>query len=199
MAPRKANVRPAAAGGGSLLWGRLNTFNSQSEIRAMDDRFNLADDAYERGEHDGAFSKFLELAEDGDVDAMARVACMYSDGEGTAWSLDKSLEWDLRAASLGGTTSMFNLGITYRNSGNAREARRWFEKLHMSGDGDASLELAKMYMVSDLEGQRIKTYLLAAVQSSHVCEASREEAQELLNSLGYGVQADAQDARQAGV
>jgi hypothetical protein len=41
-----------------------------------------------------------------------------------------------------------------------------------------------MYMVSDLEGEQIKAYLLSAIQSSNVCEASREEAQELLDDLG---------------
>ena len=94
---------------------------------------------------------------------------------------------------------MFNLGITYRNSGDAREARRWFEKLHADGDGDASLELAKMYMISDLEGERIKAYLLAAVQSSHVCEASIEEAQALLDNLDEsGAQGSKSEGAEAG-
>ncbi len=154
-----------------------------NETRDMDERFVLADAAYERGQYGEAFAKFLALAEDGDLSGMARVACMYADGEGTERSRDKSLEWDLKAAALGGETSMFNLGITYRNSGDMREAKRWFEKCHSLGDGDASLELAKMYMISELEGERIRAYLLAAVQSSHVCEASREEAQQLLDGL----------------
>lgn len=149
----------------------------------MDDQFLLADAAYERGDFEEAFAKFLQLAEDGDLNGMSRVACMYGDGEGTPRSREKSLEWDSKAAALRSTTSMFNLGVTYRNAGDSREARRWFERLHVDGDGDASLELAKMYMVSDLEGERIKAYLLAAVQSSNVCEASREEAQELLDDL----------------
>ncbi len=149
----------------------------------MQEQFLLADAAYERGDFSEAFARFLELAEGGDLDSMARVACMYADGEGTPQSSDKSLGWDLKAAALGGTTSMFNLGIAYRNSGDAREAKRWFEKLHADGDGDASLELAKMYMVSELEGERIKAYLHEAVRSSHICEASREEAQQLLDEL----------------
>ena len=150
----------------------------------MDDQFLLADAAYERGDFEEAFAKFLQLAEDGDLNGMSRVACMYGDGEGTSRSREKSLEWDSKAAALGSTTSMFNLGITYRNAGDSREARCWFERLHVDGDGDASLELAKMYMVSDLEGERIKAYLLAAMQSSNVCEASREEAQQLFDDLG---------------
>jgi TPR repeat protein len=147
----------------------------------MDDEFLHADAAYERGDFKEAFDRFLKLAESGDLGGMERVACMYGDGEGTLRNRDKSLEWDLKAAALGSTTSMFNLGITLRNSGDARGARRWFEALHAAGDGDASLELAKMYMISDLEGGRIKAYLLATVQSSNVCEASREEAQQLLD------------------
>ena len=157
--------------------------NKHSGKCSVDDQFLLADAAYERGDFEEAFAKFLQLAEDGDLNGMSRVACMYGDGEGTPRSREKSLEWDSKAAALRSTTSMFNLGVTYRNAGDSREARRWFERLHVDGDGDASLELAKMYMVSDLEGERIKAYLLAAVQSSNVCEASREEAQELLDDL----------------
>lgn len=149
----------------------------------MDDQFLLADAAYERGDFEEAFAMFLQLAEGGDLNGMSRVACMYGDGEGTQRSREMSLEWDSKAAALGSTTSMFNLGITYRNAGDSREARRWFERLHADGDGDASLELAKMYMVSDLEGERIRGYLLAALRSSNVCEASIEEAQELLEDL----------------
>ena len=152
----------------------------------MDERFALAHEAYERGQYEEAFSQFLQLAEEGDLNGMTRVACMYADGEGTPRSRDKSLAWDLKAAALGAELSMFNLGITYRNSGDAREARHWFEKCHLSGDGDASLELAKMYMVSELEGVRVRAYLLAAVRSSHICEASREEAQRLLDGLDSG-------------
>ena len=152
----------------------------------LDERFALADAAHERGDFDEAFATFLALAEDGDVNGMARVACMYADGEGIARSIEKSLEWDLKAAALGSGTSMFNLGITYRNRGDAREARRWFEKCHVAGDGDASLELAKMYGISDLEGERIRAYLLAAEQSPRACEASREEARKLLDDLEAG-------------
>lgn len=149
----------------------------------MNNQFLYADAAYERGDFKEAFDRFLKLAESGDLGGMERVACMYGDGEGTSRDRNKSLEWDLKAATLGSTTSMFNLGITHRNSGDAREANRWFEALHAAGDGDASLELAKMYMISDLEGERIKAYLLATVQSLNVCEASREEAQQLLDEF----------------
>jgi len=152
----------------------------------MDEQFLLADAAYERGDLEQAFASFLQLAEGGDLHGMSRVACMYADGEGTPRSREKSLEWDSRAAALGSTTSMFNLAITYRNAGDYREARRWFERLHADGDGDASLELARMHMISDLEDERVEAYLLAAARSSRVCEASREEAQALLVELVEG-------------
>jgi TPR repeat protein len=91
---------------------------------SVDDQFLLADAAYERGDSEGAFAKFLQLAEDGDLNGMSRVACMYGDGEGTRRSREKSLEWDSRAAALGSMTSMFNLGITYRNAGDSRVSGR---------------------------------------------------------------------------
>ena len=89
-------MRPLA----TVCFGRgAGYLDQEDEMRDMDERFLLADAAYERGQYEEAFSMFLELAKDSHLNGMARVACMYSDGEGTARSLDKSLEWDEGSSS----------------------------------------------------------------------------------------------------
>lgn len=46
--------------------------------------------------------------------------------------------------------------------------------------GDAALELAKLYMVSQKESEKIREYLRAVIVSENACEASKIEAMDLL-------------------
>lgn len=149
----------------------------------IDDRFNEADDAYNSGNMELAFQLFSRAAEDGDASAMSRLAMMYGDGEGVAYDFDKSVYWDLQAIEAGCISSMSNLAITYRNHGDAREARKWFEKAWEAGDVDAALDLAKLLVVSDKELDQVRTLLKQVVGSKEACPASVEEAQKMLGAL----------------
>ncbi|HRX35692.1 MAG TPA: tetratricopeptide repeat protein [Aestuariivirga sp.] len=126
---------------------------------------------------------FLKLAEAGDASACGMVATMYFDGEGVAFDFDESVKWDLRAIELGDTTSLSNLAISYRNTGNAREARKWFEKAVATGDGEAALDLAKLLHVSDFEIDNVRRLLKMAVESDHMTPAGLEEAEAMLAAL----------------
>ena len=88
------------------------------------DLFELADQAHQSGEYEKAFRLFYRASENGDSSAMSRLALMYGDGEGVEYDFDKSVYWDLKAIEAGCTSSMSNLAITYRNHGDAREARK---------------------------------------------------------------------------
>lgn len=143
------------------------------------DIFLKADAAYDAGDFAVAFRLFLQEAEAGNCDAMCRLALMYESGEGTEPDVDKSIYWDLKAVDAGSTTSLINLGITYRRLGNMRKARYWFEKSLETGDGEAALELAKLYSVSDKEVATVKHYLDIAISSNRLSEASLEEAQKM--------------------
>lgn len=144
--------------------------------------FSQADEQYELGNFNEAFELFLKAALKGDLSAMNRVACMYSDGEGTSRDYEKSIEWDLKAAEAGSDTSMLNLAITYRTLGNIRSAKEWFEKTLDAGNGEAALCLAKLYMVSDKETDKIQHYLKLAINHSAICESSKDEAVDLLKN-----------------
>lgn len=142
-----------------------------------------AESAYERGDLDQAFKLFLGAAERGDSSAMSRVAVMYDSGEGTDRNIDLSIYWDLRAIEAGSTTSLLNLGITYRRIGEIRKARRWFEKSLEGGDAEAALELARLYSVSDKETDKVRGYLTIVLASDFVSPDSKEEAAGLLAEL----------------
>ena len=138
---------------------------------------------YEAGNYKSAFDSFYAAAERGDPVAMTQVAAMYDAGEGVAPDTEKSIEWDLKAVTAGSTTSILNLGVTYRRHGDIRSAKKWFEKSHSLGDGEASLELANLYSVSEKENDKVRMYLRAALESNRLSEASVEAAQLLLDKL----------------
>jgi len=150
------------------------------------DLFELADQAYQAGEYEKAFELFSRASENGDSSAMSRLAMMYGDGEGVAYDFDKSVYWDMRAIEEGCLSSMSNLAITYRNHGDAREARKWFEKAYKAGDADAALELAKLLMVSDKELDQVRILLEQVARSDAACSASVDEAKQILIDLEKG-------------
>eukprot|EP01133_Synstelium_polycarpum_P022955 gene22955-27518_t len=121
--------------------------------------FREADDAYESGDFSKAYALFLEAAGHGDCHAMTRLAAMYESGDGVPRDLTKSIEWDLKAVAAGSTTSILNLGVTFRKIGNVDEAQRWFEKAMANDDGEAALELAKLHYSVNSESPLVRKYL----------------------------------------
>lgn len=148
-----------------------------------DEQFAKASQLYDEGKYDEAFEKLLSLAKLGNASAMTRVACMYGEGKGVAYNFEECVEWDKKAAEHGNQIALFNLGISYRNIGDTRCAKHWFEEALQAGDGEAAIELAKMYLISNLEVNRVKNYLILALKSDNICEASRDEAKQLLNNI----------------
>lgn len=145
-----------------------------------DDLFERASTEYEGGDFKKAFSLFLNAAEGGSVDAMERLASMYGAGEGTGLDFEKSIYWDKKAVDNGSILSLLNLGITYRSVGDIRLSKSWFEKALAAGDGEAALQLAKLYMVSEKEAGIVVGLLNAAIDSKTLCDASLEEASKFL-------------------
>lgn len=79
-----------------------------------------------------------------------------------------------------------NLGVSHRRRGEIRAARDCFQAAMERGDGDAALELANLYLVSDLEVPRVLKLLQVALDSANVTLESREQAQALLLELQDG-------------
>lgn len=147
--------------------------------------YEQAVEDYDLGKLDSAVAKFLAAAEGGNVNAMETLAVLYGDGDGVDYDFDRSVYWDMRSIESGSLTSLSNLAITYRTHGDIREAKKWFEKAVESGDGDAALDLAKLYMVSDKETETLITLLQKVVESDNVCAASVDEAKEFLKEFGH--------------
>ncbi|WP_332879549.1 tetratricopeptide repeat protein [Massilia sp. S19_KUP03_FR1] len=137
--------------------------------------FRQADEAYENEDFDRAFSLFVLSAEHGNGLAMTRVAIMYENGEGTPADIAKSIEFDLKAMVAGSSTSILNLGLTYKKLGSIDEARRWFVKALDQGDGEAAFELAKLHDLDDPDSLTIKKYLDLAANAGDLSENTSAE------------------------
>ncbi len=148
-----------------------------------DSLFDKACDEYDKGNYQEAFKIFLEASENGDRYSMERLAVMYGEGEGTESDVDKSINWDMKAIELGSVVSMGNLASTYKNIGNLVDAKKWLMKAIDAGDGDAALELAKIYASEESDTSVVKKYLDIVVNSDNVCESSVDEAKSLLKTL----------------
>jgi uncharacterized protein len=138
---------------------------------------------YEAKNYQAAFSFLEKAANLGDSMAMTQLALMYDAGEGVAADVEKSIEWDKKAIALGSSTSMLNLGITYRKLGQIREAKWCFENALKLGDEQAALELARLYSVSDKERDTVKEYLRIAIASNNLSFDSEHEARQMMDEF----------------
>jgi TPR repeat protein len=148
-----------------------------------DDFFSQAETEYEKENFSLSLELFKKAAGLGDCHAMSRIAIMYDAGLGVVSDIEKSIEWDLKAIAAGSSTSLLNLGITYRRIGNIREAKRLFEIALGNGDGEAALELARLYSVSEKETEAVRKLLGFAISSSDLSADSMDEAQRLLSEI----------------
>jgi TPR repeat protein len=147
----------------------------------MEPDFFSADRLYDEARYEEAFKMFRTLAEKGDVSSMTRLALMYYSGVGTSKNIEECVKWDLRAAEHEDTVAYLNLGITYKDLGDMQTSIDWFNKALNQGDGEAALELAKIYLANDVD--KAKSYLNIALQTGNLTEDSQEEITSLLNQM----------------
>jgi TPR repeat protein len=142
--------------------------------------YRAADAAYDAGDYSTALQLFEQCAALGESAAMARLAIMHELGQGTPMDFDAALAWDMKAIEAGDTSAVFNIALTYVRLREIRKARRWFERALDAGWGEAAIELAKLYAVSDREADTAKAYLRRALEFDDLLEDDRAEVQSLL-------------------
>lgn len=148
--------------------------------------FDGANRAWDSGDNGEAFKLFLAAAQNGEEDAFNSVGYFFDHGIGVKKNVDHAFAWYRRAAMRGNLAGFINLAICYRNAGNLRRAKFWFEKAHAQGDGSAAYELGKIYLGQRLTistKQRAWCYLTAAVKSNYITDDERKEAKALLRGL----------------
>jgi hypothetical protein len=150
---------------------------------AEESPFPEASRLMERGRIEEAFHLFFEAAKAGDSRAQLNVGYLYDTGQGVPRSRTSALAWYRRAVRGGEAAAANNIGTIYRDEGRLRLAVRWFEKASAMGDGDALLEVARLY-AGPLEEPAKARKLLAKVRTSKRASAdSQEEAERLLQTI----------------
>ncbi len=85
-----------------------------------------------------AVNGFMELAEQGDLDAIYNIGlCYYEGGYGIGWGMSRSIEWFLKAAKMGHIPSMRKLADCYRYGLGTRASRRQSMRWRMAAAGKA--------------------------------------------------------------
>jgi hypothetical protein len=93
------------------------------------------------------FQEWLNLAEQGDLQAQAQIGHMYGAGEGVGKNYEAAFRWNLVAAKRGSTRAQSNLGVNYgMGNGVDRdniEACAWWHIAARSGSSQARNNLKK--------------------------------------------------------
>lgn len=148
--------------------------------------FFLASEKWEEGNKKSAFLLFLKAAKLGEASAQHNVGLFYDIGEGIKKDKDKALYWYKKAwEGDHQTSSCINIALLYLGNGQRERAIFWWKKAVTAGDGDAALDLAKLYLKSKNFRRLtvVKNLLKQTCNSKHVSEEAVEEAKALLSQV----------------
>jgi hypothetical protein len=159
--------------------------------------FSDASRLLERGKVEEAFRLFFAAAKAGDSRAQLNVGYLYDTGQGVSRSRTHALQWYRKAVQQGEAAAANNIGTIYRDEGRLRLAVRWFEKAAAMGDGDALLEMAKLYAGPLEEPAKARKLLVRVRSSKRAAAESRDEAERLLNTLEQRVRLSKPASRRA--
>lgn len=150
--------------------------------------FDEANRAWDAGKKKLAFQLFLTAARNGEEDAFNSVGYFFDHGIGVKKDPINAYAWYRRAAMRGNLAGCLNLGVWFRDVGNLRRSKFWFEKAYAQGDGSAAYELGKIYLSqrSGRSAQRALQYLTVAVKSKYISTDECEEAKKLLAKMERG-------------
>jgi TPR repeat protein len=149
------------------------------------DLYSRANEEWSRGRLHSAFRLFLAAAKERDPLAFAVVGYFYSEGVGTKADNDAALYWYKRAHRCGSTVAANNIGVIYRDRNDLNRALAWFRRAIKLRDGDANLNIAKIYLLNKQDGQKATHYLNKAyrAKSNEITQQSRGEAKNLLKRI----------------
>jgi len=151
---------------------RMNTFYQEAE------------EAWRGGRLGSAFRLFLAAAKAGSNPARTTVAFFYDDGIGVKANKDAALHWYRLAYRGGSDTAANNIGVIWRERGEVSRALMWFQRAVRLGDGDANLQIAKIYLHIKPDLRKAVQYLKSACKAQSITEGSRDEARRLLREAG---------------
>ena len=159
---------------------KLDTEMPSSEANSL---YQRADEEWRRGRLRSAFRLFLAAAKGGMSSAFGIVGQFYDHGDGVKANRSAALYWYRKAYRHGSNSAANNIGCIWRDRGNLGRAILWLMRAANLGDGDANLNIAKIYLHRKGDLRKATDYLNKACRSRHATEGSKEEARLLLGEL----------------
>ena len=147
---------------------------------------DLAFAAQEAGDLRAAFLHWRIAVAQGHLGSLMNLGYCHDEGLGTPRSKHAAMRCYLRAARAGCGGCASNVAILFRERQHFRAMFRWFRRAADLGDGCSLVDLAKCHR--DGRGtprsrSRAIAHARQAARSTHISEASREEAGEILGAL----------------
>jgi tetratricopeptide (TPR) repeat protein len=142
--------------------------------------FTRADGQEGKGKLRSAFRLFLAAAKGGEQGCQINLGNHYDAGKGVRRNRAAALYWYKRAYRRGASEAASNIGILWRNENKPKLALEWFRKSVRLGDEEANLEIAKYYLLNELDPARAIRHLEQVRPSPYVTQAGVEEARTLL-------------------
>lgn len=153
-------------------------------------KFAEGEEAWSAGDPRRAFRLFLRAAKGGYVPAFDLVAHFYDSGTGVKANREAALhwyelsyrsseKWYRRALS----TAATNIGCIRRDRGETLLAIKWFKRAIALGDGDANLNIARIYLRHEGAKAKALPYLRRTIAAPYVTDGAIEEAQRLLGEF----------------
>lgn len=143
----------------------------------------------ERGDLAGAFKSHLAAAQLGNILSQLAVGNFYANGSGVPRSFEDAAQWYRKAYRNGVSAAAINLSIELQDQGNIRGAIDWLKRAVDMNDGEAVLQLARIYLDRP-RGKEKAIELLRKTQTlkryAEISEQSQEDAAELLSSIEKG-------------
>jgi uncharacterized protein len=144
--------------------------------------FVRANNQWEKGRLQSAFDLMLEASRAGDSGAQVNLGYFYDTGVGVKGNRKSALFWYRTAYRRGEMAAASNIATIYRDEGKFDRALSWFRRAAKLGDGDARLEIARLHLRRGATRPAIGE-LRRVIDARYVTEASKEEAQALLERL----------------
>ena len=148
--------------------------------------FDRAAQAWEDEKFEEAYRWFLQGAEAGNRDCFLNLGYCFDVGRGTVADKKKAMLWYRRAYANGEGAAANSIAILYREHGFRKLEFHWFQLAARRGDGDAFVDLAKLYSTGTGARQsvsRAKRCLKLALRSQSICPSSLETAEDMLSEL----------------
>jgi uncharacterized protein len=155
--------------------------NLGEAIRA-NELYQHGEQAWRKGDLRPAFRLFLAAARAGMEAAFSTVGNFYDNGIGVKADPNAAPDWYRLAYRSGDRSVANNIGCILRDRKKLGQAMGWFRRAVQQNDGDANLNIAKIYLhKGDLV--RTRSYLDKTRRSPWATEQSKEEARSLLSEM----------------